>query len=284
MVYMKEQDSGSGAEKNMIEKAFEKQEKTQVSPPYLPIAIKAVTLAEAWERAVRKIMRSGYNRYVQAPEYQTWTKDCPMFISVKNPMKEPRISPKAPIQHELAEEYSKNLLFGMTEEKEKSFEYSYFTRLRHYPDCMVRAGFPFMADEKELKDYVDRVSGGKCIVQKIDQVQKAVEIFRKDPTRRTVVLHTWIPFRDLAKFTPERVDTSSPCLVLLHPQLVEDKLHMNVVMKTNDLFNAWPGNAYAFTELQKYIAEQIGVGVGHYNHFSVAMQIYQDVYEAANGV
>ena len=67
-------------------------------------------------------------------------------------------------------------------------------------------------------------------------------------------------------------------------QVVEDKLHFNVVMKTNDLFNAWPGNAYAFSELQKHMAEQIGVGVGHYTHFSVSMQVYQEVFEAAKEI
>jgi thymidylate synthase len=70
----------------------------------------------------------------------------------------------------------------------------------------------------------------------------------------------------------------------MHPQVVEDKLHMNVVMKTNDLYSAWPGNAYAFSALQKYIADQLGIGVGHYTHFSVSMQVYEEVYEAAKGV
>jgi thymidylate synthase len=55
-------------------------------------------------------------------------------------------------------------------------------------------------------------------------------------------------------------------------------------MKTNDLFSAWPGNAFAFTALQKYMAEKLEVGIGIYTHFSVAMQIYQDQYELANKI
>ena len=65
------------------------------------------------------------------------------------------------------------------------------------------------------------------------------------------------------------------------PQIVEGKLHFFVVMKTNDLFNAWPGNAFAFAALQEYMAQRIGVGIGTYNHFSVSMQIYEDMYEQA---
>ncbi len=60
--------------------------------------------------------------------------------------------------------------------------------------------------------------------------------------------------------------------------------HFNLVMKTNDLFNAWPGNAYAFSALQKYMADELGVGVGHYTHYSVSMQVYQEVFEAARGI
>jgi thymidylate synthase len=253
--------------------------------PYRPLSVTAANLAEAWERAVRLMMTEGYNRYVRAPEYQTWTKDSPMIIMVSDPMGEPRLSPKAQITRSMCDEYANSLIHGHAKDKENSFEYTYYSRLRHYPDCMVRAGLPHVPEsEQEIRDCVHKISGGKCVVQSLDQVEKAIEIFKKDPTRRTVVLHTWIPFRDLAKFTPERVDTSSPCLVILHPQLVEEKLHFNVVMKTNDLFSAWPGNAYAFTALQKHMADQIGAGVGHYTHFSVSMQVYQEVFEAAKGV
>lgn len=261
---------------------------TETSPqpqnPYQPLAIEAPNLSEAWEKAVRAMMARGYNRFVKAPEYQTWTKDSPMFITVRDAMAEPRLSTKAPITLDMAKEYAQNLINGMPKEKENSFDYTYYARLRHYPDCAVRACIPAITDEHELKKAVHDISKGKCVVERIDQVQTAINIFKKDPTRRTVVMHTWIPKRDLEKFSLQRKDTSSPCVVLIHPQLVENKLHFNVTMKTNDLFNAWPGNAYAFTELQKYMAEQIGVGVGHYNHFSVAMQVYEEVYEAANSV
>jgi thymidylate synthase (methanogen type) len=253
--------------------------------PYQPLTVRAPNLSEAWERSVRLMMSQGYARFVQAPEYQTWTKDCPMFIHVDDPMAEPRLSPKAPITRGMADEYAHSLIHGFAKDKDNSYEYTYYSRLRHYPDCMVRAGLPHVShNEQETREYVHKVSGGKCVVQRLDQVAEAIKIFRKDPTRRTVVLHTWIPFRDLAKFTPERMDTSSPCLVLLHPQIVDSKLHFNVVMKTNDLYSAWAGNAYAFSALQKHMADEIGVGTGHYTHFSVSMQVYEEVFGAAKAV
>jgi len=250
--------------------------------PYSPIIIKAETLGEAWESAVITMMKQGFDRWVEAPEYRMMTKDSPMFLIVSQPMKEPRLSSSSPITRKIAEEYANDLINGLPKEKENSFDYTYFSRLRCYPDCLVRASLPSVTDsEEELKEFVNKISQGKCVVKRIDQVKKAIETFKKDPTRRSVVMHTWIPMRDLEKFTLERKSTSSPCLVLIHPQIIEDKLHFFVVMKTNDLFNAWPGNAFAFTALQQYMAKEIGVDVGTYNHFSVAMQIYEDVYEQA---
>jgi thymidylate synthase (methanogen type) len=249
---------------------------------YGVIFVNAETLGEAWEKAVKSMMQEGYDRKVDAPEFQCMSKDSPMFIIVSNPMKEPKLSAKAPMTREAAEEYARNVINGMPKEKENKFDYSYFARLRCYPDCLVRSGLPNVTEsEEELRQEVEKISQGKCVVRRIDQVKKAIETFKKDMTRRSVVMHTWIPMRDLEKFTPDRRLTSSPCLVLIHPQIIENKLHFFVVMKTNDLFNAWPGNAFAFFALQEYMAKEIGVEVGSYNHFSVAMQIYEDMYEQA---
>jgi len=246
--------------------------------------VNANNLAKAWERAVKTILVKGHRRYVGAPEYQVETLDLPLLIKVKNPLAEPRLSKLATDSKEVVEEYTKTYVFGYDDpQKEKEFEYTYHSRLRNYPDCKVRAWLPAISvDDKDLKAQVAKIiPDGKCCVRRIDQVEYAIKIFKKDPTRRTVVIHTWIPFRDLMKFGPKRQDTSSPCLVLFYPQLVNKKLHLFVVMKTNDLYNAWPGNAFAFTALQKYMADKIGVKTGTYTHFSVSMHIYKDKWNEA---
>ncbi|MEM7821500.1 MAG: thymidylate synthase [Candidatus Aenigmatarchaeota archaeon] len=252
---------------------------------YQPILIQAETLGEAWEKTVKEVMKNGFERFIKAPDYSCYQKDMPVFISVKTPLKEPRIHPKAPVQKGQAEEYSKNVIFGMEDkEKENAFDYTYFGRFRCYPDCDVRANWPNVTKEEEVGNIAEKLSGGKCIARVIDQVQLAIDTLKKDPSRRSVVLISWIPSRDSIKFGPKREKTSSPCIVYIHPQIIEGKLHLFVVMKTNDLFNAFPLNAFALTELQKHMAEKIGVGVGSYNHFAVSMNIYEDVYEQIKSI
>lgn len=251
---------------------------------YGPIIILADNLAEAWEKAVIAIMKGGYSKWVDAPDFKTGSKECQMFIHVKNPAAEPRLHPSAILQRDMAEKYAKNFVFGMEDsEKENTFDYTYFGRLRCYPDCEVRADWPnVVKDEAKREELVKKLCDGKCNLRIIDQVQMVIDILKKDPTRRTGVMHTWIPKRDLDKFSPKREKSSSPCVTQIQPQINDGKLHFVVVMKTNDLFSAWPENAYAFSELQKYMAKEIGVEVGSYTHFSVSMQIYQDIYEYAN--
>src|SRR3989344_9154774 len=145
--------------------------------------IEANTLAEAWEKSCVLMMREGHIRYVQAPEYQIETRDLPLFIKVKEPFQEPRISDKANATRALADEYVKKFLEGSGKENENNFDYTYFSRLRCYPDCKVRAFLPRFSDsDEELAEAVRKISpDGKCVVQRIDQVEKAIAILKKDP-------------------------------------------------------------------------------------------------------
>lgn len=250
-----------------------------------PLIVHAETLAEAWEKAVNAVMERGHDRFIQAPDYLTHEKDAPVFIVVTDPLKEPRIHPKAPIQEGQEKEYAKHLIYGIgNDTTENSFDYTYHSRLRCYPDCEVRADWPNIVRERDIEETIQKFCNGKCIVKPMDQVQIAIDTLKKDPTRRSIVMMTWIPSRDSIKFGPKREKTGSPCVVYIQPQIIDKKLHLFVVMKTNDLFNAFPLNAYGLVELQKYMAEQIGVGVGTYTHFSVSMNIYEDVWDSARGL
>lgn len=249
---------------------------------YGPIIIIAENLGEAWEKAVIAVIKGGYPKFVQAPDYQTNTRECQMFLHIKNPLAEPRLHPNSVLDRSTTEEYTRNFIHGMADsQKENQHDYSYYGRLRCYPDCEVRADWPNVAKQEQTQEIVNKLSGGRCIVRLMDQVQMAIDTFKRDQTRRSVVLHTWIPMRDLDKFSPKREKSSSPCLTQIQPQINDGKLHFNVIMKTNDLFNAWPENAFAFTALQKWMAEQIGVAAGHYTHYSISMQIYEDMFPMA---
>lgn len=234
-----------------------------------PIFVKARTVGEAYEELVPKMMRDGVDIFVEAPDYKTWTKDKPIFVVITEPMSEPRVSPKAPLTPEMYEKYKKEMLEGNPPEIENGFDYTYYSRLRFYPEVLERADVPNLPEGEENIT-------GKII--RLDQVELAIETLRKDPTRRSVVMTTWIVARDSFKFG-KREKSSSPCLVIFHPRIVEGKLHMFSYMKTQDLIGGFPGNLYAFTAFQAWMAEQLDVGVGTYTHYVHSAQIYEEMYE-----
>ncbi|MFH0832713.1 MAG: thymidylate synthase [Candidatus Aenigmatarchaeota archaeon] len=247
---------------------------------YGPIVINAETLGEAWEHAVIAIMTGGVKKFVDAPDYKTNTIESQMFLYIKNPFAEPRIHPSVALPLEQAQEYANNVIYGMPIEKENKHDYTYFSRLRRHRECPVIVDLPNIVEGAELKKAANEICNGQCKVELLDQVQKVIDTLKDDPSRRSCVMHTWYPLRDLEKFGP-RAKTSSPCLVTMQPQIIDGRLHMIATMKTNDLYSAWPLNAFAFTELQKYIAKEVGVETGSYTHFSVSMQIYEEMFEMA---
>jgi len=100
------------------------------------------------------------------------------------------------------------------------------------------------------------------------QKEKLVEKLRKAPFSRRAQAITWQPWKDLETEHP-------PCLQRLWFRIVEGKLVMHVHMRSNDALKAAYMNMYAFTELQKYVAKQLGVEVGRYLHIADSYHVYE---------
>jgi thymidylate synthase len=49
---------------------------------------------------------------------------------------------------------------------------------------------------------------------------------------------------------------------------------MKVVFRSNDILTAFGANVYGLTDLQKYIADSIGLPVGKYTHIALVPHIY----------
>ena len=67
-----------------------------------------------------------------------------------------------------------------------------------------------------------------------------------------------------------------PCTCAIHFQIVDDKLNMSVMMRSNDLWYGFPNDQYCFSKLQHMVAEQIEIPIGTYYHFATNLHIYND--------
>ena len=68
----------------------------------------------------------------------------------------------------------------------------------------------------------------------------------------------------------------TPCTCAIHFHIIEDKLCMSVMMRSNDLWYGFCNDQYCFSELQKLVAKKLKLPIGWYYHYASNMHIYND--------
>lgn len=108
-----------------------------------------------------------------------------------------------------------------------------------------------------------------------EQIDELIERLRRDPSDRRAVLQIW---DSTGRHMDLTVDTKDPpCNNLLYFKLREEKLHMTVMCRSNDIhFGLFAVNIPTFGILQEYIASRLGVGLGNQTHLSNSLHVYTD--------
>ncbi|MHA2431391.1 MAG: thymidylate synthase, partial [Promethearchaeota archaeon] len=57
-------------------------------------------------------------------------------------------------------------------------------------------------------------------------------------------------------------------------RIKDGKLLMQTTWRSRDLFRAWEANVNGMIRIQKFIADELGVEMGHYLDFSNSLHIY----------
>ena len=101
-----------------------------------------------------------------------------------------------------------------------------------------------------------------------NQIEKIIELLRHDENSRRAVININVP----NEYVIETLD--EPCTIAIQFLIREGKLNATVMMRSNDLWFGLPYDIPFFTELQKYIANELGVEYGTYTHIVTSMHIY----------
>lgn len=105
-----------------------------------------------------------------------------------------------------------------------------------------------------------------------DQRDFVIRELRRNPYSTRAV----IDFR-----TPDDIDSSNPaCLQNMQFFIRNGNLHLKVLMRSNDAFNATYANIFGFVSLQQSIANELGVEVGSYTHRANSFHAYEDYFDA----
>lgn len=112
----------------------------------------------------------------------------------------------------------------------------------------------------------------------IDQIEAAVDILRKDPESRRVVLSMYCA----SDLTASSKDI--PCNTSIFLKIVNDALDITVINRSNDLFLGVPYNIFVFGLLQRFVAEKLGRHIGIQRHFTDCLHLYERDLERAKEV
>ena len=76
--------------------------------------------------------------------------------------------------------------------------------------------------------------------------------------------------------------TDTPCTYAVQFTVLDDKLNMSVVMRSNDLWYGFCNDQYQFSNLQLSVAQRTGYDVGTYYHFAHNLHLYNDKLPVTN--
>jgi len=201
--------------------------------------IRAPSIGRAHELVVKMILEKGWA--IQTEDAEATVEFEEIAMQVDTPLAEPQVSTHSRFQLKFVEQYARDLLNG----SHASFEYDYHGRLFDWGERLVSEGQPVH----------------------VDQIAYIVDKIKSSPATRRAVAITWNPVID------EKLD-DCPCLQLVQCVLREAKLDMRVIFRSNDMLTAAGANMYAIVQLQKSIADKLGVPCGTYTHISLIPHIY----------
>jgi thymidylate synthase len=218
------------------------------------LKVEGKTLAEAWEKAVVSVWENGcllkteYDKESDPP-----SRDATMIMVVQEPQAEPRLHRAFPGSLEDLEVYRQEVVEGIHDHwinpDEGKWSYTYHQRLFAY----------------------------EVAAEKINQISYCSKKLAETPHSRRAQAITWMPSVDTKNADP-------PCLQRIWFRLIEQDgkffLNMNTHWRSRDAYKAAFMNIFALSELQKRLAEEIGlqrkqqIYLGRYTDISDSFHIY----------
>lgn len=141
-------------------------------------------------------------------------------------------------------------------------DYLYFNKddlINYYPQMMTDTVFPGVE-----YTYGSRLRNHEGI----NQVELMIKELQREAFSRRAVAFTWNVEKDCKS-------SKSPCLDLIQALIQDNKIYLTAYFRSNDMFRAWPQNAFGLLKIQKEIAEKLNVGLGKLAIISSSAHIYE---------
>ena len=102
------------------------------------------------------------------------------------------------------------------------------------------------------------------------QLDKVVAMLKEKPETRQAVISIY----DGKEISTYSKDT--PCTYAVQFTILDNKLHMAVLMRSNDLWFGFCNDQYCFASLQELVADRLSIDIGSYYHFAHNLHLYNN--------
>lgn len=103
------------------------------------------------------------------------------------------------------------------------------------------------------------------------QFPKMIERLKADPDSRQCVTSIWNPIYDMSDGKRDY-----PCTLLYHFMIRENRLIMEVVMRSNDVYLGLAYDGFQHSRVQIAVASVLGIEPGEYRHHVMSLHLYED--------
>ena len=103
-----------------------------------------------------------------------------------------------------------------------------------------------------------------------DQIGEVINILKNYRETRQACISIY-DGKEIDKYTYD-----TPCTYAIQFTILDNRLHMCVTMRSNDLWYGFCNDQYQFSKLQELIAKEINMDMGTYYHFAHNLHIYSD--------
>ena len=102
----------------------------------------------------------------------------------------------------------------------------------------------------------------------INQIEALIADLKTNNFSRRAIAFTW----DIMKDTG---NPKSPCINLINALIQRERVYLTTYIRSNDMYRAWPQNAFALRKVQKEIADALNLKIGKLCIISNSAHIYE---------
>ncbi len=147
----------------------------------------------------------------------------------------------------------------------------YFT----FPKEELEAYYPQVLSDQKIAELSYTYGQRLASHNGIDQLRRMAEKLVEAPHTRRAIAFTWDVELDTDSKNP-------PCLSLVQALVQGKRLCLIAYIRSNDIYGAWPKNAFALRKLQQQLCEKTGNRLGELVIISASAHIYERHFRQVN--